>query len=81
MHADYIIPAFLTSNISIGISLPKALILTQLWSYEMFEVLLIVTINKSVGLQAILNIRLLRDTFVYWLARGIPLKEGVAYAL
>jgi hypothetical protein len=43
----------------------------------MFEVLIIVRINKRVGLRGILNFRLLRDTFPYWLARGIPLKEGV----
>jgi hypothetical protein len=43
----------------------------------MFEVLLIVRINKSVGLQGILNFPLLRDAFRYRLARGIPLKEGV----
>jgi len=77
MHAEDIIPTFLTSNIYIGICLPKALTLTQLRLYEMFEVLLIVRINKSVGLQGILNLRLLRDAFPYRLARGIPLKEGV----
>jgi hypothetical protein len=43
----------------------------------MFDVLLIVRINKSVGLQGILNFRLQRDTFTYRLARGFPLKEGV----
>jgi hypothetical protein len=43
----------------------------------MFEVLLIVRINKSVGLRGMLNFRLLRDAFPYRLARGIPLKEGV----
>jgi hypothetical protein len=43
----------------------------------MFEVLLIVRINKSVGHQGILNFRLLRDAFPYRLVRGIPLKEGV----
>jgi len=68
MHAEDIIPTFLTSNIYIGICLPKALTLTPLQSYEMFEVLLIVRINKSVGLRGILNFRLLRDAFPYWLA-------------
>jgi len=81
MHAEVIIPTFLMSNIYIGICLPKALILTRLWTYEMFEVLLIVRINHSVGLQGILNFRLLRDAFPYRLATGIPLKEGVPYAL
>jgi hypothetical protein len=43
----------------------------------MFEVFLIVTINKSVGLWGILNFTLLRDMFSYRLARGIPLEERV----
>jgi len=81
MHAEVIIPAFLTSNIYIGICLPKALTMTWLRPHEMFEVLLIIRINKSVGLQGILNFRLLRDAFPYRLARGIPLKEGVSYLL
>jgi hypothetical protein len=33
------------------------------------------------GVRGILNFHLLRDTFPYWLARGIPLKEGVPYPL
>jgi hypothetical protein len=49
--------------------------------YEMFEVLLIVRINNSMGLQGILNFHLLRDAFPYQLGRGIPLKEGVPYHL
>jgi len=77
MHAEDIIPTFLTSYIYIGICLPKGLTLTRLRSYKLFEVLLIVRINKSVGLQGILNFRLLRDAFPYRLARGNPLKEGV----
>jgi hypothetical protein len=81
MHAEDSIPTFLMLNIYIGICLPKALTLTRLQSYEMFEVLLIVRINKCVGLRGILNIRLLRDAFLYRLARGIPLKEGVSYPL
>jgi hypothetical protein len=81
MHAEEIIPTFLTSNIYIGICLAKALTLTQLQSYEMFEVLLIVRINKSVGHQGIINFRLLRDAFPYRLARGMPHKEGVPYSL
>jgi hypothetical protein len=43
----------------------------------MFEVFLIVRINKSVGLRGILNFPRLREVFPYRLARGIPLKEGV----
>jgi hypothetical protein len=44
---------------------------------KMFEVLPIVRINKCMGLWGILNFRLLRDAFPYWLASGIPLREGV----
>jgi hypothetical protein len=47
----------------------------------MFEVLLIVRINISMGHQGIVSILLLRDAFPYQLARGIPLKEGVLYPL
>jgi len=81
MHAEDIIATLLTLNIYIGICLPKALTLTRLRTYEMIEVLLIVRINKEVGLRGILNFRLLRDAFPYRLARGIPLKEGVPYPL
>jgi len=42
----------------------------------MFEVLLIIRINKCVGHQGILHLPLLRDAFPYRLARGFPLKEG-----
>jgi len=81
MHAEDIIPTFLTSNIYIRICLPKALTLTRLQSYEMFEDLPIVRITKSVRLRGILNFRQLRDAFQYRLPRGIPLKEGVPYPL
>jgi hypothetical protein len=81
MHAEDIISTLLTSNIYIGLCLPKILTLTQLWSYEIFEVLLIVRINKSVGLRGIMNFHLVRDAFPCRLARGIPLKEGVPYPL
>jgi len=81
MHAEDIIPIFLKSNIYIGIHLLKALTMTRLRSYEMFEVLLIVRINNSYGFRVILNFHLLRDAFPYQLARGIPLKEGVSYPL
>jgi hypothetical protein len=47
----------------------------------MFEVLLFVRINKSIGLLGIVNFRLLRNAFLYRLAKGIPLKVGVPYPL
>jgi hypothetical protein len=81
MHAEDIIPTFLKSNIYIRIGLPKALTLTQLWSYEMFKVLPIVNIKIRVSLRGILNFHLLRDAFPYRLVIGITLKEGVSYAL
>jgi len=81
IHAEDIIPTFLTSNIYVTIWRPEAPTLKRCWSYEMFEVLLIVIINKCMGLQGILNFRLLRDAFPYRLARGIPRKEGDPYAL
>jgi hypothetical protein len=65
------------SNIHIRRCLPKALTLSALRWNEMFEVLLILRINKSVGLQGILNFPLIRDTFLYQLAKGISLTEGV----
>jgi len=43
----------------------------------MFEVLLLVRINKILGLRGIVIFTLLRDAFPYWLARGIPFKEVV----
>jgi hypothetical protein len=77
MHAQAIIPTFLTSTIHIAQCLPKALALTRLQSYGMFKVLLIIRLNKRIHLGGILNDCLLRDVFPYRLARGIPLKEGV----
>jgi len=77
MHAEEIVPAFLTPNIDIKLCLPKALTLSRLWSYKISEVLLIVTINKSIRLRRILPFPLRRDVFPYKLARGIPLKAGV----
>jgi len=77
IHAQAIIPTFLKSNIYIGLCLPKALALTQIWSYKMFQVLLFVRINKSSGRRGILNLCVVRDTFPYRLESGIPLKEGV----
>jgi hypothetical protein len=73
MHAEDIVPTVVTSNINIGICQPKALTPTRLWLYKMNEWLSIVRLNKCVGLRGILNSHLLRDTFPYWLARGIPL--------
>jgi hypothetical protein len=81
MHAEDHILVFLTSNIYIGVCLPKGLTLTRLWSYEMLEVLPMVTFNQSVHIRGILNNWLLRDPFPYRLARGILLKEGVPYPL
>jgi hypothetical protein len=81
MPAEDIISTCLTSNIYIGLCLPKALTLKRLRLYEMFEVFLIVRINKGVGLRGILNFHLLRDAFPCRLARGIPLKEGLLYPL
>jgi len=81
MHADEITPTFLITNIYIGLCLPKALTLTQLRSYEMFKVLLIIRIHKSVGLRGILNFRMRRDMFPYRLPRVIPLMDGVMYPL
>ena len=81
MHAQAIVPTFLTWNIYIGQWIAKALTLTPLRLYEMFEVLLIVRINKSVGLWGIFNFRLLRDAFPYRLARGIPLKDRFPHPL
>jgi len=77
MHAEGTIPTFLMSNIYIGRFLPKALTVIRLCSYKMFEVLLVLRINKSMGLRGILIFRLLRDVFPYRLVRGIPLKERV----
>jgi hypothetical protein len=81
MYGEDIIPTILTSNVYIGICLPKVLTLSRLRSYKMFEVLLIMRIIKRLGLRGILNFRLLRHPLLNRLARGIPLKEGVLYPL
>jgi len=78
-HAGKINPTFLTSNIYIGLCLPRAHTLTRLQMYEMFEVLLLIRIKQRVRSRWILNFDLLRDTFQYHVARGIPHKEGVLY--
>jgi hypothetical protein len=59
MDAAEFIPTSLMSNIYIGLSLPKALTLTTFQLYEMFEVLVIVRINRSIRIQGILNFCLL----------------------
>jgi hypothetical protein len=79
MHAKAIIPTFLTSNIHIGLCIPKVCTLKRLRSYEMFKVSVNVRIIKTIGLWGIVNFRMLRDAFPYRLARGNPLKEGVPY--
>jgi hypothetical protein len=71
VDAEEIFTAFLTSNIYIGLFLPKALTLAQLGSYEFFRK------NKIFGLQGILSFALIRDAFPHWLPRGIPRKERV----
>jgi len=81
VHAEEIIPTFLTSNINIRFCLPNALTLKWLRSYKMYKVVLIVRINISMGLRGIIIFHLLRDAFPYRLARGIPFKEGVLYLL
>jgi hypothetical protein len=43
----------------------------------MLEFLLIVRLNNRMGLQRMLNFRLLNDVFPHQLARGIPLKDDV----
>jgi len=65
VHAEDIIPTFFTSNIYNGICLPKAFALPRLGPNEIFKVLLIVSINQSVGLQGNLNGRLPRDAVPY----------------
>jgi hypothetical protein len=47
MLAEDISPTFVTSNIYIRIYIPKALTLTGLRSYEMFEILLIVVMAQA----------------------------------
>jgi hypothetical protein len=81
MDAEDIISTFLTLNIYIRLCLPKALTLTPVQSYEMFEVLIIVRLNQRVGLWGIINFLLRRYAFPYLLARGIPFKEGVLFPL
>jgi hypothetical protein len=81
MHAEDIIPTFLTLNIYIGQCLPEALTITLLLLNEMFEVIRIVRISHSVGLLGIPKLHLISDTFPCWLARGIPLMERGPYPL
>jgi len=81
MHGEELIQTVLTSNIHIGWYLPKALTMSHLRSYEMFEFLLLIRINKSLSLGRILNVPQPRDAFPYRLARGIPPNEGVLWPL
>jgi hypothetical protein len=81
MDAEEIIPTFLTSNIYISLCLLKALPMTHLRSYKMFDVLLIFRINQAIGLWEILKFHLLSDAFLYPLAREISVKLGVPYTL
>jgi len=81
MHTEDIIPTLLTSNIYIRIFLLTALTLTGLRLYEIFKLLLIGRINTSVGFQGMLNFPRIRDSFLYQLARGILLKDGILYPL
>jgi len=81
MQADEIIPTFPLSKIYIRLCLPNALTLTRLQSYEMLKVLLIVRINISGGIKAILKFPLHRDEFPYRRAWEIPLTQGVPYPL
>jgi len=55
LDAQANIPQFVTSNSYIGLWLPKCLTLTRLWSYVIFDVLLLVRNIKIVGLGGILN--------------------------
>jgi hypothetical protein len=68
VQAKKTITGLLMSNIYIGICHPKALTITQLWSYDMFEVLLIVSINNGVAVRGIVHFHLLSDSSPYWLA-------------
>jgi hypothetical protein len=77
IHTEAIILTFLIWNINIGLCLSLGITLTRLWSYEMFEVLLINRANRRVVRRGILIFRPRRNAILYQLARGIPLKEGV----
>jgi hypothetical protein len=77
MHAEEHILTFLTLNINFGISPPEAITLKRLWSYGMIDVLLVIIIPTSVGRRGIPKCPLVRDTFLFRLAIGIPLKLAV----
>jgi len=81
IHAQPIVSKFLTSNIEVGLCIPQAFMVKRCRSYQMSEVLPNVRINKGVSLRRILNFLLLSDAFLYRLARGIPVNEGVLYPL
>jgi hypothetical protein len=58
----------LMSKIYIRICHPKALTITRLSSYDMFEVLLIGSINNSVAVRGIVHFHLLSNSSPYRLA-------------
>jgi hypothetical protein len=72
MQAQEMVHAFLTLNIYIAICLPTALTVTGLRSYEMFERLLIVRMNKRVGIRGIIHFPMLGDVFPYQRGKWIP---------
>jgi hypothetical protein len=78
-YAQVIISTFFTSNIYMGLCIPKALTFTRLWSYKLREVLLTVRINNSICLRGILTFHLLRAAFPSRLARGIQFIDCVPY--
>jgi len=77
LYTTTFLPLFVTSNIYIRQCITKSFSRTRLWSYKMFNVLLVFRINKRVDHQGIINFHLLRDTFPHQLAREIPFKEEV----
>jgi len=74
LQPEAIVAALLQLNIYNGLCLGKALTVTQLSSSEMFKVLLIIEINKSIVIKALRHLPLLGDMIPYRLARGILLK-------
>jgi hypothetical protein len=77
MPAEEIIPTSIISNIYIKLCHPKALTLTQIRSYALFEVALLGITDKNTELQGNLTFRLLRHEFPYRLGREILLKVEV----
>ena len=77
MHAEEYFPTLLTSNITIALCIAKAPTLPKLRSNQMFHVLTILEMNKSLCLQRILDFPLLTYEVQYRLVRGIAVKERV----